>query len=266
MTEAELLFTDLLKCNRIDLYSRRPGVLGKSQLRLISSALKRRAKGEPLQYILGKQEFMGFEFKVNPGVVIPRPETELLVEAIIKLANRLSHIANRRRILEIGTGSGCIAVSLAKLLPQVAITATDISEKALEVAKNNASLHYVDKRIEFIQSDLFATCDMRHATCDIIVSNPPYIVSGEIDNLASEIGYEPRIGLDGGRDGLDFYRRIIAGSLKHLQPGGFLALEIGLNQRRPVESILKKRKDFSVYRIIRDYNNIERIIIAQKVK
>ena len=216
---------------------------------------------------------MGFEFKVNPGVVIPRPETELLVEAIIKLANRKSHIANRRRILEIGTGSGCIAVSLAKLLPQVAITATDISEKALEVAKSNARLNNVDQRIDFIQADLFTFCnkryaisDKRYATYDIIVSNPPYIESGEIDNLAPEIGFEPRIGLDGGKDGLDFYRRIIGESLKHLQPGGFLALEIGLNQRKPVESILKKKKEFSVYKIIRDYNNIERIIIAKKVK
>jgi len=266
MTEAELLFTDLLKCNRIDLYSRRPPVLGKSQLRLISSALKRRAKGEPLQYILGKQEFMGFEFEVNPNVVIPRPETEILVESILDLSSQIHRQGPGQIILDVGTGSGCIAISLARLLPRSSITALDISAQALLVARSNARLNHLSQRIEFIRSDLFADQRIENKRYDIIVSNPPYIESGEITNLAPEIGYEPRIGLDGGKDGLDFYRRIIGESLKHLEPGGFLALEIGLNQRKPVESILKKKKDFSVYKIIRDYNNIERIIIAKKVK
>jgi len=266
MNEAELLFTDLLKCNRIDLYSDRPPAPNKSQLRLISSALKRRAKGEPLQYILGKQEFMGFEFKVNPGVVIPRPETEILVEGILDLSSQIRRQDSSQKILDIGTGSGCIAISLARLLPGSSITAIDISAQALLVARSNARENGVYQRVEFIRSDLFTDQAIKNRRYDIVVSNPPYIESGEIDNLAPEIGFEPRIGLDGGKDGLDFYRRIIAGSLNHLQTGGFLALEIGLNQRRSVESILKKKKDFSVYKIIRDYNDIERIIIAQKVK
>jgi len=266
VNEVELLFSEILNCERIDLYRNRFGRLDKNKSGKISSVLKRRIKGEPLQYILGKQEFMGFEFKVSPDVFIPRPETEILVESITGLSPQIQLSDSSFKILEIGTGSGCIAVSLARLLPQALITAVDISEKALRVARNNARSSDVAGRIEFICSDLFAHRSIDSRQYDIIVSNPPYIVSSEIDDLTPEIAYEPRIGLDGGKDGLDFYRSIISGSIEHLRPRGFLALEIGLNQRKQVEDILKKNKDFSVYRIIRDYNKIERIIIAQNLR
>ncbi len=160
MTEVELLFTEILNCNRLTLYLHKEMFLDKAKTSLISNALKRRIQGEPLQYILGKTEFMGLEFKVTPEVFIPRPETEILVETVIDYAYCLSPMAYR--ILELGTGSGCIAVSLAKLLPGVIITATDVSYKAIEIAQGNALLNNVADKIRFIHSDLFTSYELRY--------------------------------------------------------------------------------------------------------
>jgi len=271
MNEAELLFTDILNCDRLSLYLNRDLKLGKDKTRLISSALKRRFSSEPIQYILSKAEFMGLSFKVTPDVFIPRPETEILVETVTELASGIRVKASGINILELGTGSGCIAVSLAKYLPDVKITATDISQEALEVAKDNALLNKVSERINFINSDLYTQCVCSCGTSrcgntqyDMIVSNPPYIATGEIDNLQPEVRYEPRSALDGGEDGLDFYRRIIALAPDFLKQDGFLIMEMGFNQKRDVEGIFKNSGGFQILKVIKDYNNINRVIVGAK--
>lgn len=261
MNESELLFTELLDCDRLSLYFNRNVKLNKDKSSIISSTLKRRIFGEPLQYILGIAEFMGLEFKVTPDVFIPRPETEILVETVMKIVQSAEYRV-QRKILEVGTGSGCIAVSLAKFLPNAEIDATDISKKALEIAKINAKLNRV--KVDFIQSDLFDTDNLQPNTYDLIVSNPPYIPALEIKNLQPEVKCEPRIALDGGKDGLDFYRKIIAGARDYLREDGFLIMEMGFNQKEKIENIFQKAKNFQIIEIIKDYNNIDRVIVVQK--
>lgn len=257
MNEAELLFSSMLNCDRLSLCLNKGLVLAKEKAEFISSVLKRRIKGEPIQYILGKTEFMGFEFKVARCVLIPRPETEILVETALKYASG-------RNILDMGTGSGCIAISLVKFLPDLELTAVDVSDEALQVAKQNAFLHNAYNRIRFIQSDLFTSNLLGDARYDTIVSNPPYIISSQIDKLQPEIKYEPRIALDGGLDGLDFYRRLIAGSIKYLKKCGLLILEMGFNQSQALKNIFQKFQDFEIIETVKDHNNIERVIIARR--
>jgi len=267
MNEAELLFTDILKCGRHQLYSDRRISLAKEDAALISSALRRRIQGEPVQYILGKTEFMGLEFKVNPDVLIPRQETEILVEKALEVLKCSSaQVLQKRQILEIGTGSGCIAIALAKYMPGCNITATDISSDALELAKENALLNDVLNKIEFIQGDLFTPYPVPCTLYDIIVSNPPYVASVDIDGLQPEIQYEPRAALDGGKDGLDFYRRIIAQSPVYLRDEGFLMLEIGFGQREAVVDIFEFSSKFEIIETAKDYSGIDRVIIARKLK
>lgn len=257
MNEAELLFTGLLGCDRTSLYLNKGLVLDKDKLHLVSLALKKRVKGEPIQYILGKTEFMGLEFKINPDVLIPRPETEILVETVIKYANRLSACS----ILELGTGSGCIAVSLAKYLQGSQITATDVSEKALVVARYNAKLNKVGKKIKFLKKDLFKSIfDNRYAIC---VSNPPYIASSEIKRLQPEVQFEPEVALNGGSDGLYFYKNIITSSPKYLRGRGFLIFEIGFNQKDAVKKYIQNSGYFEIIEIIKDYNNLDRVIVSR---
>jgi release factor glutamine methyltransferase len=265
MNESELLFSSILNCDRPSLYLNKAQILDKDSYVFVSSVLKRRIKGEPIQYILGKTEFMGFVFKLSPDVLIPRPETEILVEAVINKVTK-SQGCKVTNIFDIGTGSGCIAISLAKILTGVKITALDFSQKALKVARDNAQLHNVASKIKFICGDLFSGGKFKAKSYDIIVSNPPYIVSDEIDNLAPEIQYEPRMALDGGKDGLDFYRRIICGSLEYLKNDGLLILEIGFNQGGALKNIFQKHKDFEIIEIIRDYHGIERVVLARKKK
>lgn len=259
MNETELLFTDVLNCDRLSLYLNRDTVLDKNKSILLSSILKRRILGEPIQYILGKVEFMGLEFKVNKDVFIPRPETEILVEIAINIVKLLS--CQTVKLLDIGTGSGNIAVSLAKFLPRARIYATEISKQALEVAKDNAKSNNVE--INFIQSDLFNNYELRTNNYELIISNPPYIATSEIELLQPEIRYEPRIALDGDKDGLDFFRRIIKEAPKYLKENGFLIMEMGFNQAESVKNIFQNSPGFEIIEVVKDYNNIERVIVAQ---
>jgi release factor glutamine methyltransferase len=254
MHEAELLFTEVLNCTRPDLYLNKDLRISKENGALLSSALKRRLAGEPLQYILGKSDFYGLQFKVTPDCLIPRPETEILVD------NAKKYPATN--ILELGTGSGCIAISLAKILPQARVTATDISEKALAVAKENALIHKVS--VNFIKADLFSAYELTSYAYDLIVSNPPYIASGDIETLQPEVRYEPRVALDGGADGLDVYRRIALESGQFLKEDGRLILEIGFGQAEDVAKILTKNKSFEIIEVVKDYSDIKRVIVAQK--
>jgi len=264
MNEAELLFSRVLNCDRVSLYLNKKDKLGAQSGALVSSVLRKRISGYPLQYILGKADFFGREFLVNESVLIPRPETEILVETALKIGLRLKAKGLRPDILELGTGSGCIAISLAKELPGVNIIATDISEKALGAARKNARLHNV--KINFVQGDLFNTYPLSFTLYHLIISNPPYIPSGEINKLQPEIAYEPRQALDGGKDGLDYYRRIAGQCSEYLKEEGVLVFEIGFGQYEEIEKILQKGAKLQIIDVIRDYADIRRVIVAQKVK
>lgn len=291
MNEAELVFMQVLNCKRQDLYLKGEILLDKEASGFISRVLRERISGKPVQYVLGKTEFMGLDFKLAPGVFIPRPETEILVETLLEeVARSPRQAVAKARVLDMGTGSGCIAVSLAKLLPDIEVTASDISSQALAIARENAKLNNVE--INFINSNLFdafnlaaprrigaagypprhigvvgtplAAAPLSAGRYNLIACNPPYIPSLEIEQLQREVRCEPRIALDGGRDGLDFYRRIVGDSPVYLEEGGQLILEIGFTQRQDIERIVHSSKRFSISRVVRDYNDIERVVVLKK--
>jgi len=263
MNESELLFSQVLGCDRVSLYLDKDRRLKKDESKVIAAALKRRILGEPIQYILGKADFMGLSFKVTPSVLIPRPETEVLVEKAIEVVTRHMTHDTRLGILDLGTGSGCIAVSLAKFLPNAKIDALDISEDALEIARTNAKLNNV--KINFKRGDLFSPCSLEPRAYNLIVSNPPYIVSSEINKLQPEVRYEPSLALNGGRDGLDFYRRIIKNAPKFLKKHGLLIMEMGFSQAEDLKNIFQNSHKFEIIEVIKDYNNIERVVVARKI-
>ncbi|MFA5100383.1 MAG: peptide chain release factor N(5)-glutamine methyltransferase [Candidatus Omnitrophota bacterium] len=258
MNEAELVLTEVLKCDRVSLYLDRSRRIPPEACRELSGIFKRRCAGESLYYILGKAEFMGFEFRVTADCLVPRPETELLVETVSSEVQ----VSEKVNILDIGTGSGCIAVTLARMLPEAVITATDISPAALDVARDNALRLGVKDRINFVCSDVFPP--RAPALYDCIVSNPPYIRTNDIDCLSSEVRSEPRIALDGGPDGLDMYRFIVERAHAYLSPGGILAMELGFDQADAVQQLIADSKKYKVKQVILDYNSIQRIVVAYK--
>jgi len=235
----------------IDLVLKKGEEVSEKNKSMILSIVNRRMSGEPLQYILGTQEFMGLEFKVTPDVLIPRTDTEVLVEYILSKYPNKGFLA-----LDIGTGSGCIAVSLAHFNHRAYIKAVDISAKAIEIAKFNARKNNVSSRISFINTDIFGF--EPKGRFDLIVSNPPYIESSVIPTLDDTVkNYEPKTALDGGTDGLDFYRYIISIAPKILDDFGMLAFEIGYNQAESVSELMKK--DFYNIEIEKDYGNNDRV-------
>lgn len=219
--------------------------------------VKRLILGEPLQYITGIQEFMKLNFLVTKDVLIPRPDTEILVEEVIRKAENIPNPV----ILDLCTGSGAIAVSLAKYIKNVHICAIDISSKALEIAKKNAELNGVKNNIEFIESNLFDK--IKERKFDIIVSNPPYIETETIKTLSKDVQSEPKIALDGGKDGLDFYRKIADSGSKYLNRQGYICLEIGYNQRIAVRQILENKKRYVNINCIKDLCGNDRVVTAQ---
>jgi release factor glutamine methyltransferase len=223
-----------------------------------ASLLDRRLRGEPIQYIVGETEFFGLPFKVTPHVLIPRPETEHLVEKAIELA----HFRAAPRIVDVCTGSGAIAVALARALPTADITATDLSDAALTIARENAHLNGVDPRIRFLQGDLLApVADERF---DLVLANPPYVPTIERDSMSVEVrDHEPALALFAGVDGLDIYLRLISDAPSVLVPGGFLVLEIGYGQARAVEGLLAAA-GFTHIGFIPDLQDIPRVACAQR--
>ena len=238
--------------------------------------IDRRSKGEPVQYIMGSQEFMGLEFIVNENVLIPRQDTETLVEDALEIINtgtlRGEDMDVRRKewdILDLCTGSGAIGVSLARIANKVNVTCSDISEGAIKVAKENAQKHGVAKSVKFEQGDLFKPFSkpFRKQKFDMIISNPPYIKSSVIPTLQKEVcEHEPLSALDGGESGLDFYERIVGGVGGHLRKGGVLLLEIGHDQGEAVSGLLSRNGDFTSIRVLKDLANRDRIIFAKKSK
>lgn len=214
----------------------------------------------PIQYIIGNAEFCGLDLIVNEDVFIPRPETEVLVGSAVKLIRSSFVQGQGIRMLDLCTGSGNIAISLTKNISDCRIFASDISDNALDVARKNAARHGVSDRIEFINSDLF---DKLEGKFDIIVSNPPYIARHEFKELQKEVLREPPIALDGGEDGLDFYRAIITSAPAYLRSVGYLIFEIGFGQREGICEIIRQTNGFSLVEVIPDQNNIDRVIIAK---
>lgn len=212
--------------------------------------------GKPIQYITNIQEFMGLEFYVDKNVLIPQPDTEILVEEVIKLSNSFDKEIS---ILDMCTGSGAIAISLKKYISNVQITAVDVSETALEIAKKNAINHGVD--IEFIKSDMFD--NLLNRRYDLIVSNPPYIETEIINNLSKEVQNEPKLALDGGEDGLKFYKIFSKEAYMYLNKGGYLFLEIGYNQKESVMRLLNNEFFYDV-KCVKDISGLDRVIIARK--
>jgi len=214
--------------------------------------VKRRASGYPLQYITGTKEFMSFEFFVPEGVLIPRSDTELLIEAVVEAGMQFKHI------LDIGTGTGAIAVTLAKLLPGTCVTALDISRKAVETARENARRRGVGGRVKVLHADLFTW--KTDNSFDAVVSNPPYIPSRDLPLLQKEVKFEPRQALDGGLDGLKFYHRLTLVALHCLVTGGLFAVETGDGQAEAVSGIITARGGFKGIEILRDYGGRQRVV------
>lgn len=219
--------------------------------------IKRLIQGEPLQYITGMQEFMKLKFLVNKNVLIPRQDTEILVEEVIKIAKNFE----KPEILDLCTGSGAIAVSIAKYVENAKITAVDISKDALEVAKKNARFNGVAKNVEFIESDMFKKLKARKF--DIIVSNPPYIPSSDIKVLPKDVQREPLIALDGGKTGLDFYNLIAEEGFKYLNVGGYICMEIGYDQRRDVKDIFDSYSAYDETYCRKDLCENDRVVITR---
>ncbi|HJV36962.1 peptide chain release factor N(5)-glutamine methyltransferase [Geomonas sp.] len=228
--EAEWMLCEALSLDRVGLYLNFDKPLSDSELASYRNMVARRGKREPLQYILGSQEFMGLDFQVTPAVLIPRHDTEVLVSEAVKRS------AGAGSILDIGTGSGCVAIALAKELPDVEVCSVDVSADALAVAMSNAEKNGVT--VQFSQGSLFEPFAGRRF--DMIVSNPPYIPASDIATLQQEVrGFEPLSALDGGADGLDFYRSIAAEASNHLTAGGWLLLEVGAGQAPEVLELLR---------------------------
>jgi len=256
--EASLLLRLVMKCDAAFVIAHPEHRLDAVQSILFKAVLKRRAAHEPFQYISGKQEFYGLEFDVSPEVLIPRPETEILVEAAV---DRFKGVESFR-FLEIGVGSGCISVALLANLPNATSIGVDISEQALAVAQKNAEKHGVSDRLNLIRSDLFK--NVPEEQFDAIFSNPPYIPGADIETLQPEVrDKEPRSALDGGVDGLDIVRSIIGGSVKFLKPPGVLMIEIGFGQSEAVSGLVDT-SSWQTPDFLKDLQGIDRIVVAIK--
>ncbi len=264
---AESLLAHQLNIDRIKLYLRFDQPLHEQEVAGYRSLIKRRLRREPLQYITGVQEFWSLDFTVGPPVMVPRPETELLVEQVIALCrgNRLTE-GPCTRILDLGTGCGALAVAIARELEAVAVWASDVSQEALDIAKGNARKHGVEERIEFIHSDMWQGLSNQELTFDIIVSNPPYISSEAMDSLPPEVrDYEPRQALDGGEEGMVYIRNIIQEAPKHLNPAGWILLEMDPEQTTTAFGLIEANNSYGEKVRLKDYSHYHRVVMAQKI-
>jgi release factor glutamine methyltransferase len=261
---AEVLLAHCLHCSRLELYLRHDQPLADEELSCYKKGLKRRLAFEPTQYITGHQEFWSLDFLVSPAVLIPRSETELLVEAALKHLRQPDQQTAGPRILDVGTGSGVLAVTLATELPQAEVTAVDRSWEALEMARENARCHRVEPQITWVLGDLVEFITPQ-GYFDAIVSNPPYVPTADWEQLPPDIkNYEPRLALDGGPDGLDVIRLLIPAASAHLRAGGLLALEVGQGQAEAVKEIMDGQGILAPAAIIRDYQRIGRVVLARR--
>ena len=271
--DAELLMRHMLSLDKQQLFIKSPNLLDEKTCEAFFKLIDIRAGGMPVQYITGEQEFMGITFKVDENVLIPRQDTETLVEEVISEIKKEIGSGKVPRggysVLDLCCGSGAIGVSLCKLMNDVKVTAADISVKALAVAIQNAKDARVFKRMKFIESDLLAALKkgFRGSKYHLIVSNPPYIESSVIPTLQREVAeHEPLIALDGGEDGLDFYRRIVAEAPIYLKKGGMLIMEIGYNQGAALMDLIDETGKYEKAEIVKDLAGLERIVKCRAKK
>ena len=256
--DAEALVLELLRKNKAWLLAHGDEELSSSEAGLYTEMLDRRYRGEPIQYITGEAEFYGLPFRVTPEVLIPRPETEHLVEKVLELAACYAD----PRIVDVGTGSGIIAVALAHKLPAANLTAIDLSSSAIAIAKENAERNGVAGRIRFHEGDLLAP--VAEERFEIVVSNPPYVPEADHASLAVEVrSYEPALALFAGDDGLEVYRRLIPAAFAALTPGGYVVLEIGYDQDEAIRALLAA-SGFGQIEFVSDLQGIPRVACAQK--
>jgi len=256
--DAEVLLSSVLNKNLKEIIIDKKINLNQSKINIFRQLIRRRKNGEPIAYILKKKEFWKYNFYVDCNVLIPRPDTEIIVEETLKILNN-----NKKNfVLDVGTGSGCIIISLANDCPNLMGTAIDISKKALKVAKINAKMHQLLNRIKFYNSSVDNFFKGKY---DLIVSNPPYIRNLELKYLDRDIiGFEPLVSLNGGLDGSFVLNKVIKKSSSLLKIGGKLVLEIGFDQKYKVMSLLKKKR-FFINKVVKDYANKDRCIIATKI-
>lgn len=259
LLDAQVILCHILKVERLYLIINKDRALTHKEILEYNKMIEERLSGMPVQYIIANQEFMGMDFYVEEGVLIPRPDTEILIEKILESIDQ----SKKFTIVDIGTGSGAITISLASLIKNSQIYSIDISTKALDIARKNANKHGVTSKINFLKGSLFEPLEDMDikGEVDILVSNPPYIPSSEIDRLQIEVSrYEPRIALDGGEDGLDFYRKIVNNAPEYLRPDGLLALEVGHDQARKVADLMKGNNKYVDIQITKDLAGIERVV------
>lgn len=254
--KAKLIIADVINKNKEYLITHYQEKIEDKKIEKIKNNIEKLITGIPIQYITNKQEFMGINFFVDENVLIPQPDTEILVEEVIQLTNDITG----PKILDLCTGSGAIAISLEKYIQNARVVASDISSKALEIASKNAKDNCLN--INFLQSDLFVNVKDKF---NIIVSNPPYIKTKEIATLSKEVQNEPHIALDGGQDGLNFYRKIINEAHKYLKDSGYLCLEIGYDQKEDVIKLINKSNRYKEIYFKKDLSGNDRVIICKKM-
>ncbi|MEP6819952.1 MAG: peptide chain release factor N(5)-glutamine methyltransferase [bacterium] len=259
--EAGSLLAFVLDRDRSFILSHSEDAIGEQQAERFRQYLERRAQGEPLQYVTGHQEFFGLDFEVMRDVLIPRPETELLIETVLRM---FAGSDDAPIICDVGTGSGCIAITLLHELPGARAVAIDVSTGALAVAQRNAARHAATERIEFVLSDCFAALNPRQSSFDLIVSNPPYVEEGAMAGLQREVrDFEPRLALAAGADGLAIIRRLLLDAPDFLKDGGYLLFEIGFTQAAAVERLVDP-KTWKLLEIHQDLQGIPRTVALQK--
>jgi release factor glutamine methyltransferase len=254
--DAQLLLLHTLGLGRTVLFTDPERVLLAEEEAAYEAAIARRATGEPIQYITGQQEFYGLMLKVSPAVLIPRPETELLVEVLLKRFSKDGTV----RVVDVGTGSGSIAVAIAHTLPMAEVTAVDLSEAALAVAKENAATHRVADRVRFLRSNLLEAVEGE--AFDVVVSNPPYVPETERDSLHRQVrDHEPAMALFAGAEGMDVYRRLVPQAWTALKPRGLLAMEFGYGQRDALAALLRGWEEVE---FLNDLQGIPRVLLARR--
>lgn len=262
--DAEVLLRHVMGIEKAQLYLRMDEATNSQVEHQFWELLRRRARREPVAYITGRKEFWSLDFYVTPDVLIPRPETELLVDAVLE--QMCQRLKSRPKIIDLGTGSGVIAVCLAKELPEARISAVDISGAALQVAGANAERHGVADRIRFLHGDLFAPLAEEQERFDLAVANPPYVRSGDVTKLEPEIReWEPVVALDGGGDGLDVYRRIARQCRSHLTATGHVLVEIADAMGPAAVQIFADAGGFEPARLLRDYGGRDRVLATRKL-
>ncbi|MCA9121301.1 MAG: peptide chain release factor N(5)-glutamine methyltransferase [Planctomycetaceae bacterium] len=261
--DAEVLLATARGCERIELYTAFDEVPSDAVRDKFREMVKRRAAGEPVAYLVGRREFYSLPFKVTRDVLIPRPETELLVVALLDAAKELGVRKPELSIADVGTGSGIVAVCAAKNLPTAKITAIDVSSTALEVARENIISHEVSSRIELIQSDLFSQIDDR--LFDVIASNPPYVSESEMKELRGEVAeYEPHLALYGGPTGSELIQRLVPAAAEHLLPGGCMLLEVSPMIEQQTHKIIRDHGGFDTPRTLKDMAGLARVVVAKR--